>query len=192
MAGLLGMGLRDGPRHWLLRPPRCRASAHRLDLPRKDKSMPMVTNAPPVLDRAEPDSGWVAEFEWALRDRPNADLRAFLPAATASAFVPTLVELVRIDIERRWQRGDPKLGGSLRIPEWRDGRNRAIRSDKLPACRAGRKLAACGYDRRNTARIGEPSAPTILSGSAISSYRPSGTSSSQSPSTIVIPARARA
>jgi serine/threonine protein kinase/Tfp pilus assembly protein PilF len=69
--------------------------------------MPQVTNAP-VLDRAEPDSGWVAEFERALCRRPDVDLRAFLPAPTTPAFVPTLVELVRIDIERRWERGTPK------------------------------------------------------------------------------------
>ena len=69
--------------------------------------MPHVTNAP-VLDRAEPDSGWVAEFERALRARQDIDLRAFLPAPTTPAFVPTLVELVRIDIERRWERGTPK------------------------------------------------------------------------------------
>ena len=47
--------------------------------------MPQVTNAPPVLDRAEPDSGWVAEFERALHDRRDVDLRHFLPAATTDS-----------------------------------------------------------------------------------------------------------
>src|SRR5437773_12251935 len=108
--------------------------------------MPQVTNAPPVLDRAEPDSGWVAEFERALRGRSDVHLRDFLPAATATAFVPTLVELVRIDIERRWERGDPR-----RVEEYLEDYPELLGTDSL---------AALAYEEyRARVRASEPLAP---------------------------------
>jgi len=57
---------------------------------------------------ADPDSACVANFECALRSRPDVHLKDFLPLATAADYLPTLVELVRVDIERRWARGIPR------------------------------------------------------------------------------------
>ena len=109
--------------------------------------MPQVTNAP-VLDRAEPDSRWVAEFERALRARPDVDLRAFLPATNARAFVPTLVELVRIDIERRWERGTPK-----RVEEYLEEYPELLGTDSLAA------LAFEEY--RGRVRANQPLTPDV-------------------------------
>jgi eukaryotic-like serine/threonine-protein kinase len=62
----------------------------------------------PGVAAADPDSACVAEFERALRARSDANPRDFLPSATAADYLPTLVELVRVDIERRWARGIPR------------------------------------------------------------------------------------
>src|SRR5262245_34130274 len=63
---------------------------------------------PAALDApAGPDSARVADFEAAFREHPDTDLDKFLPSRSAPGFAPTLLELARVDIELRWNRGVP-------------------------------------------------------------------------------------
>ena len=51
----------------------------------------------------------VESFEDALISTPNVSIRAFLPDAQHEKYLPTLTELIRVEMDIRWSRGDRKL-----------------------------------------------------------------------------------
>jgi hypothetical protein len=64
----------------------------------------------PALAEAhfDPDAARVADFELTLQAEARTDLRLFLPPRSAADYLDTLVELVRVDLEWRWDGGTPK------------------------------------------------------------------------------------
>jgi hypothetical protein len=51
---------------------------------------------------------YVEGFEAARAADPNADFATFLPPAAHPLYVPVLEELIRIDLEQHWLRGEPR------------------------------------------------------------------------------------
>jgi len=70
--------------------------------------MSPTTHAAKPTSDIDPNSECVARFERDLREEAVPDLRTYLPASSAPDYIPTLVELIRVDIESRWNRGVPK------------------------------------------------------------------------------------
>src|SRR3954470_5960406 len=64
--------------------------------------------APSAVAGTEPDESLIAAFEGALRNGAPPALAEFVPPKLMPNRLPTLVELVRSDLEWRWDRGTPK------------------------------------------------------------------------------------
>src|SRR5262249_25170397 len=54
-------------------------------------------------------NGAVEAYESAQEKMGRADLSDFLPDASSPLYLPTLLELVRVDLEYGWRRGTPTL-----------------------------------------------------------------------------------
>jgi serine/threonine protein kinase len=71
-----------------------------------------MNNPPPP--RRTPSAQWIERekyvegFEAARATDPHADFVPFLPPANHPLYVPVLEELVRIDLEQHWLRGEPR------------------------------------------------------------------------------------
>jgi len=69
---------------------------------------------PPPPPRRTPSAQWIERekyvegFEAARAADPHADFIPFLPPAAHPLYVPVLEELVRIDLEQHWLRGEPR------------------------------------------------------------------------------------
>src|SRR4051812_34862272 len=70
--------------------------------------MPPSVAPPSAVAGIEPDESLIAAFEGALRNGPPPALADFVPPKLMPNRLPTLVELVRSDLEWRWDRGTPK------------------------------------------------------------------------------------
>jgi eukaryotic-like serine/threonine-protein kinase len=77
-------------------------------------SQPRLTNAPWVEREA-----FIEAFETAYAADPDADFAAFVPPSQHPLRLPVLEELVRIDLEHHWLRGEPRWleGYFHRFPE---------------------------------------------------------------------------
>lgn len=80
------------------------------DLPPVPAPRTAVLSKVPALAEVhfDPDAARVADFERTIQSEGGADLRLFLPPRSAADYLDTLVELVRVDLEWRWDRGTPK------------------------------------------------------------------------------------
>ena len=68
---------------------------------------PTAVPPSPTAVGPEPDESAIAAYEQALRHGPDPALADFVPPSGPNR-LPTLVELVRSDLEWRWDRGTPK------------------------------------------------------------------------------------
>jgi hypothetical protein len=69
----------------------------------------VLSKAPALAElHFDPDAARLADFERTLQAEGVADLRLFLPPRSAANYLDTFVELVRVDLEWRWDRGTPK------------------------------------------------------------------------------------
>src|SRR5262249_47213641 len=60
-------------------------------------------------DGSSPDlDAFVEDFETAWAQRGDADLADFLPSRDAPLYLEVLCELIRVDLELRWQNGSPR------------------------------------------------------------------------------------
>ena len=109
--------------------------------------MPPSVAPASAVGTIEPDESLIAAFEGALRTGPPPALADFVPPKLMPNRLPTLVELVRSDLEWRWDRGMPKPADAY-LAEYPELAN------------ASGAVAALAFEEyRARLRLGEPARP---------------------------------
>src|SRR5262249_25501744 len=83
------------------------------DSSREPRAMMTFPSREPVKagrdDSSSPDlDAYIEDFETAWAQRGEADLADFLPSRDSPLYLEILCELIRVDLELRWQKGSPR------------------------------------------------------------------------------------